>query len=185
MSRLRIFSDSDGITPSFVATEHAVIAAKLAELGVRFERWQAQASVAAGDPAEVVMASYRSDIARLKAEGGYQAVDVVSLTPAHPQKAELRKKFLDEHTHDEDEVRFFVAGSGLFSLHLQGQVCEVLCEQGDLIAVPANTKHWFDMGPEPSFVAIRLFVNPAGWVASFTGSDIAQRVPRYEVDRTK
>ena len=37
-----------------------------------------------------------------------------------------------------------------------------------------------DMGPEPSFVAIRLFINPAGWVAQLTGSDIAQRFPRYE-----
>jgi 1,2-dihydroxy-3-keto-5-methylthiopentene dioxygenase len=36
------------------------------------------------------------------------------------------------------------------------------------------------MGPEPEFTAIRLFTNPDGWVADFTGEDIASRLPRYE-----
>jgi len=56
----------------------------------------------------------------------------------------------------------------------------VLCTKGDLISVPANTPHWFDMGPNPNFTAIRLFNNPEGWVANFTGSDIAQRFNRLE-----
>ena len=183
MSRLRIFADSDAKNPLFVTGDHAAIAHKLAEHGARFERWQASAAI--GDPPDAVLAAYRSDIARLTAEGGYQSVDVISLSPSNPNKDALRKKFLDEHTHSEDEVRFFVAGSGLFSLHLAGQVFEVLCEQGDLISVPANTRHWFDMGPEPSFVAIRLFINPAGWVAQLTGSDIAQRFPRYESEKAQ
>ncbi|MBL8635996.1 MAG: cupin [Myxococcales bacterium] len=181
MSRLRIFADHDGKQPVLEATDHAQIAAQLGARGVRFERWSASAPVSAGDSQEVVIAAYGKDIDRLKAEGGYQTVDVISLHASHPQKDVLRKKFLDEHTHGEDEVRFFVAGSGLFSLHIGSEVCEVLCEQGDLISVPAQTKHWFDMGPEPSFVAIRLFVNPAGWVAHFTGSPIASLFPRYEV----
>jgi 1,2-dihydroxy-3-keto-5-methylthiopentene dioxygenase len=112
------------------------------------------------------------------AQKGYQAVDVISLAPDHPQKDALRQKFLNEHRHSEDEVRFFVAGQGLFSLHLDDRVYEVLCEKGDLIGVPDNTRHWFDMGPNPNFVAIRIFTNPAGWVADFTGSDIAQQFPR-------
>jgi 1,2-dihydroxy-3-keto-5-methylthiopentene dioxygenase len=56
----------------------------------------------------------------------------------------------------------------------------MLCTRGDLISVPAGMKHWFDMGPRPNFTAIRLFVNPDGWVARFTGSDIAERFPRHE-----
>lgn len=180
MSRLRIFADSDGSKPVLVEEIHAHIAAELGTRGVRFERWNASFPVAAGDSQESVIAAYQKDIDRLKAEGGYQTVDVVSLQASHPQKDALRKKFLDEHTHGEDEVRFFVAGSGLFSLHIGSEVCEVLCEQGDLISVPALTKHWFDMGDEPSFVAIRLFINPAGWVAQFTGSPIASLFPRYD-----
>ena len=56
----------------------------------------------------------------------------------------------------------------------------VMCMGGDLIGVPANTKHWFDMGPEPSFTCIRLFTTPEGWVADFTGDKIAESFPRFE-----
>ncbi len=46
--------------------------------------------------------------------------------------------------------------------------------------MPDGTRHWFDMGPAPHFVAIRLFTNPAGWVAEMTGSDIARRFARLD-----
>lgn len=180
MSRIRIFHDHDPGQVLLEHHEHRAIAEVLAAIGVRFERWQADAPLAPGASPDEVIAAYRDDIERLRREGGYQAVDVISLAPDHPQKNELRHKFLNEHTHGEDEVRFFVAGSGLFDLHIDGKVYEVLCEGGDLISVPARTTHWFDMGPEPFFIAIRLFNNPAGWVANFTGSDIAGRFPRYE-----
>ncbi len=180
MSRIRIFNDTDPSTVLAETREHARIASELGKIGVRFERWEANAPLAPGASQEDVIAAYRADIDRLMAENGYRAVDVISLTPDHPQKDALRQKFLNEHTHSEDEVRFFVAGSGLFTLHIGGKVFEVLCEAGDLIGVPDNTTHWFDMGPEPHFIAIRLFTNVEGWVANFTGSDIAQRFPRYE-----
>src|SRR3546814_6097561 len=85
----------------------------------------------------------------------------------------MRAKFLSEHTHADDEVRFFVEGSGQFYLHMNDRVYVMLCEAGDLISVPAGTRHWFDTGPNPMFTAIRLFVSPDGWVADFTGDPIA------------
>jgi 1,2-dihydroxy-3-keto-5-methylthiopentene dioxygenase len=180
MSRLRIFAETDESRPLLDTRDHAQIARELAKVRVRFEQWEAAQDVRPGDPPEQVIAAYRADIDRLMGEHGYQAVDVISLDPAHPDKATLRKKFLDEHTHAEDEVRFFVAGRGLFTLHIDGNVYEILCEQGDLIGVPDGTRHWFDMSDQPSFVAIRLFTNPSGWVANFTGDDIAGRFPRLE-----
>jgi len=178
MSRLRIFSETDGGTALFDSGDHPAIARELGAVGVRFEQWQATQPIQPGDSQETVIAAYRDDIDRLMRDEGYQAVDVISLNPDHPDKAALRAKFLNEHTHSEDEVRFFVAGRGLFTLHIDGKVYEVLCEQGDLIGVPDNTRHWFDMSESPHFVAIRLFTNAAGWVANFTGDDIAQRFPR-------
>lgn len=180
MSRLRIFADDSPAAPLLVADAHADIAAQLRQIGVRFERWQAGATLAPGASAEEVMAAYRADIDRLVAENGFRSVDVVSIHPQHPDRAALRSKFLEEHFHLEDEVRFFVAGSGLFCLHAGDRVYEVRCEQGDLIGVPDRTRHWFDMGPAPFFVAIRFFTEPDGWVGHFTGTDIAQRFPRYE-----
>lgn len=178
MSRLRIFSEADPGRVQFESEEFEAIRAQLTARGVRFERWQAAAPLAPGAEPAAVLAAYADDIARLKREGGYLAVDVVSLHPEAPNRTEARQKFLNEHTHAEDEVRFFVGGRGLFTLHIGSEVLEMLCVKDDLIAVPAGTRHWFDMSERPSFIAIRLFTNPNGWVANFTGDDIAQRFPR-------
>ena len=180
MSRLRIFNDDAPERALLTTGDHAEMAAELAQIGVAFEQWEASQPIRPGDSAETIMAAYQADIDRLVYANGFKSVDVVSIAPDNPQKDVMRGKFLDEHFHKEDEVRFFVAGSGLFSLHVDGKVYEVLCEAGDLIAVPDGTTHWFDMGPDPSFVAIRFFTQPDGWVGHFTGTDIAQKFPRYE-----
>jgi 1,2-dihydroxy-3-keto-5-methylthiopentene dioxygenase len=178
MSRLRIFDGQHPHSPLSVHEDHASIARELSKVGVRFEQWEASQPVTPGASQDEVIAAYRADIDRLMREEGYQSVDVISLTPDHPDRATLRKKFLSEHTHSEDEVRFFVAGAGQFTLHIGDKVYDVLCEQGDLIGVPDGTRHWFDMSESPYFVAIRLFTNKDGWVANFTGSEIAQQFPR-------
>ena len=180
MSRLRIFSENDTATPRMDIADQPGIAAELAKIGVGFEQWQAGAPIQPGDAPDIILDAYRDDIERLVAERGFKTGDVVSIAPDHPQREAMRSKFLDEHYHKEDEVRFFVAGSGLFTLHVDKLVYEITCEQGDLIAVPDATLHWFDMGPEPSFVAIRFVTEADGWVGHFTGTDIAQRFPRYE-----
>ena len=180
MSRLRIFDENEPQTARRTLGEHAAIAAELGKVGIRFEQWQASQPIVPGASQDEVIAAYRSDIDRLMKEKGYQAVDVISLAPDHPDRATLRQKFLSEHTHSEDEVRFFVAGSGQFTLHIDGKVYDILCEQGDLIGVPDGTRHWFDMSESPSFVAIRLFTNKEGWVANFTGDAIAARFPRMQ-----
>ena len=180
MSRLRIFNDTDPATPLLDSRDGTVIAAELQKIGVTFERWQAQHEVAPGASQEEVFAAYRKDIDRLVTANGFKSVDVASVAPDNPNRAEIRRKFLDEHYHKDDEVRFFVAGSGLFTLHVGDKVYEVECMKDDLIAVPDATPHWFDMGEEPSFVAIRFFTEPDGWVGHFTGTDIAQQFPRYE-----
>lgn len=180
MSELKIFTETNPAEPELVSTSHDSITDQLRRAGVRFERWQAGAELESGATQETVIAAYREDIDRLREEEGYQTVDVISLGPDHPDKQALRNKFLSEHYHGEDEVRFFVKGQGLFSLHIGDRVYEVLCQRGDLISVPAGTTHWFDMGPNPDFTAIRLFNNPDGWVATFTGSDIADRFSRLE-----
>ncbi|HWT15505.1 MAG TPA: acireductone dioxygenase [Patescibacteria group bacterium] len=179
MSRLRIFDESDASTVLTETRDHTLISELLGRDGVRFERWATNVPVQPGASQDEVISAYRADIDRIMAEKNYKAVDVISLSADHPQKDALRQKFLNEHRHSEDEVRFFVAGSGLFTLHVDTRVLEVLCEQGDLISVPDNTRHWFDMGPNPHFIAIRIFSNVEGWVANFTGDDIAHRFPRY------
>ncbi len=178
MSRLRIFDESHPELIRVETTDHAEMCRLLGEVSVRFEQWQADQPIAPGASPEAVISAYRSEIDTLMRSEGYQSVDVISLQNDHPERATLRRKFLSEHTHSEDEVRFFVAGAGQFTLHIAGKVYDVLCEKGDLIGVPDGTPHWFDMSESPSFVAIRLFTSKDGWVAKFTGADIAERFPR-------
>jgi 1,2-dihydroxy-3-keto-5-methylthiopentene dioxygenase len=147
---------------------------------VRFERWRADVALDEAADQAAVLAAYKSSIDRLVSEQGYQSVDVVRVRPDTPGHPELRAKFLSEHAHAEDEVRFFVEGAGAFYLHIDGHVHQLICARGDLLGVPAGTRHWFDMGPRPFFVAIRLFNRPEGWVAQFTGDPIADRFPRFE-----
>lgn len=179
MSRLRVFSESDPATVLFESRDGAQIRAHLAEIGVGFERWPVRELPDGAGNAEI-LALYAPEIERLVAENGFRSVDVVSIDPDHPEREAMRAKFLDEHSHKEDEVRFFVRGGGLFTLHVAGRVHEILCQAQDLIRVPDGTLHWFDMGPAPRFTAIRFFTEADGWVGYFTGSDIARRFPRYE-----
>ena len=179
MTTLSIFAADNPGEPKQVIDNGDAIKSELESRGVRFERW-ATKPLQTDAGAEQILELYAEEIARLQQESGFQSADVISLTADNPQKNELRKKFLDEHRHTEDEVRFFVRGQGLFYLHLNDEILAVMCQQNDLISVPDGTPHWFDMGPEPDFTCIRLFTNTEGWVANFTGDDIASRTPRYE-----
>jgi 1,2-dihydroxy-3-keto-5-methylthiopentene dioxygenase len=177
MSQLTIYTESDSETEIFSSDDFNSITETLGKAGIRIERWNAERELADDADNETIIAAYQREIDRLVAERGYQTWDVVSMRADHPEKDAFRRKFLEEHTHGEDEVRFFVHGQGLFVIHAAGKVYSMLCEKDDLISVPAKTKHWFDMGPNPNFTAIRLFNNPEGWVASFTGDNIADRFP--------
>lgn len=179
MSLLRVYRDSGGAVLSELSDQGAM-AEQLAGIGVLFEQWSATRKVTADDPDEVILAAYDESIKRLNEKYGFKSADVVALTPDHPDRVALRNKFLAEHTHTDFEVRFFVDGMGLFYLHHDDKVYALLCERGDLISVPAQTRHWFDMGSAPDFKCIRLFITPEGWVANYTGSSIADRFPALD-----
>ncbi len=179
MSFLQVYVDYDAEQPLVATRDGERIAKELGDRGIRFECW-ATRELAPDADQEAVLAAYEAEVSRLQAESGMVGADVIGLTPDHPDKQVLREKFLHEHRHSEDEVRFFVRGEGIFYLHLDDRVYVVGCAQGDLMSVPAGTPHWFDMGPEPDFTAIRLFSDTTGWVADFTGATLAERFPRFE-----
>lgn len=180
MSRLTIYPDNAPDNIVLDTRDGDMIANELNAIDVRFERWATQAPLPEDADDAAVMKAYAADIDRLKTENGYQSVDVIRLSSDHPKKNELRNKFLSEHTHSEDEVRFFVEGAGIFYLRVNGKVYMTLCERGDLISVPTGVKHWFDMSENPHLTCIRLFTTPEGWVADFTGDKIADKFPKFE-----
>lgn len=177
MSRLTVYEDGSPGHAVFDSTNPQDVAAELKKIDVGFERWESPVQLAADAPADEILEAYRPYLDALMGDTGAGSADVIKLTPDHPQVAALREKFLAEHTHSEPEIRFFVSGSGHFVLHAGGRVYDALCEQGDLIYVPTGIKHWFDAGPQPNFIALRIFTDTSGWVAHFTGDDISNRFP--------
>jgi 1,2-dihydroxy-3-keto-5-methylthiopentene dioxygenase len=181
MTLLTVWSDTDPDTVLLRTEDPAEVGATLAPLGVRYDRW-ALADLPAEPSSAEVLAAYEGPVREVAERHGYAFIDTVTMVPGAPaeQVAAARTKFLAEHTHDDDEDRFFARGSGVFYLHLAGRVHAVLCEAGDLLSVPAGTTHWFDMGTRPDYVAVRFFHDDDGWVGNFTGSDIATHYPTYD-----
>jgi 1,2-dihydroxy-3-keto-5-methylthiopentene dioxygenase len=175
MSRLTVYSEAAPNVALFDSTEAGPVAAELAKINVGFERWDSPVHLAADASSEVILEAYRPYLNALMGATGAGSADVVKLTPDHPQAGVLRETFLNEHTHSEDEIRFFVAGAGHFVIHEEGKVFVAFCEAGDLIRVPAGAKHWFDAGVAPNFTALRIFTHTEGWVAHFTGDKISER----------
>jgi 1,2-dihydroxy-3-keto-5-methylthiopentene dioxygenase len=186
MTRL-IIAPEDAPNAVLLDTEKpGEIAEALDSVGVRFEQWDAGRPTSGASDADV-LAAFADDVDRITREAGYVSVDVARLqragetAPEWAAKASgARHKFLAEHTHADDEVRFFVSGRGAFYLRLDHKVHIVLCTAGDLLGVPAGTRHWFDMGTDPGFTALRFFRDPEGWIGDFTGDDIATRFPAFD-----
>jgi 1,2-dihydroxy-3-keto-5-methylthiopentene dioxygenase len=166
MTTITVYEESGRGAPIEATDDPDRIAQRLSGIGVGFRRLDADRALPPDADEAFVLNAYAETIEQLKQSGGYHSVDVVRLLPDAPDRDELRARFLAEHTHDDDEMRFFVEGGGSF--FPRG-------ERDDLIEVPAGAKHWFDTGVPPFFTAIRLPTRPDGWVGAFTGDTIASR----------
>lgn len=184
MTLLTVWNDTDPQQEALRTEDAGEIADVLKQLGVRFNRWQLQ-DLPELPSSEQVLDAYRAEVDRVIDAEGYIKVDAISMKPEDTQEwrdkaRAAREKFLSEHTHDDDEDRFFARGAGVFYLHVEGKVYAVLCEAGDLLSVPANTTHWFDMGTSPDFVSIRFFHDDDGWIGEFLNTDTAEKFPGFD-----
>jgi len=177
---LRVFAEGQSREPLRELTDLASIAGELAEIGVRFERLEVAATVPPEADQATILAGYRGVLEHVARLGDYSTVDVSRIGKGVPDPAAARRKFFAEHRHSEDEVRYFVDGSAAFYLRLNEHVYQIVCTRGDLLSVPAGTRHWFDMGTRPEFTAIRWFKDSAGWVGHYTDDPIAERFPAYD-----
>jgi 1,2-dihydroxy-3-keto-5-methylthiopentene dioxygenase len=191
MSLLVTWNDEDPSTPLRETSDPVEIAGVYREFGGRFERRELRPGITSGDAPDAVLAAYRGVVNELIAAEGFATVDVASISPStDPAWSDtaktVRGKFIDEHTHgDDDEIRFMVRGAGVFFLHIGDKVHGVYSAVGDLLGVPRGTRHWFDCGSAPDFTAIRFFHDPQGWVGLPTGSDISGRFPDFDALRAR
>ncbi|MGY8767495.1 MAG: 1,2-dihydroxy-3-keto-5-methylthiopentene dioxygenase [Pirellulales bacterium] len=145
----------------------------LEPFGIWYENWDVEGRIGADATNEEILEAYAPEIERLKEKGGFVTADVINVTNDLPNLDELLAKFDKEHTHSEDEVRFTVKGSGIFHIHpANGPVFAVLVEAGDLINVPKDTLHWFNLCSDRQIRCIRLFEDMSGWTPHYVENGV-------------
>ena len=150
-------------------TDTGEISQFLEPFGIWYEKWDVSGG-GIGDNAteEEILTAYGAEIERLKEKGGYVTADVIDVHPDTPGLDTMLDKFKVEHTHSEDEVRFVVKGSGIFHVNpVDSPVFSIEMQEGDLINVPAGTRHWFNLCKERRIRTIRLFLDSSGWAPHY------------------
>lgn len=143
--------------------------------GVILTKWEAKAPLTENSSQEEVLAAYSHELKPFMEKNGFVDADVINIHSGLGTETlqALREKFMKEHTHSEDEIRFFVDGEGKFWFNFDdGEVYGLTCTRGDFISVPNNYKHWFDPAPNYFIKAIRIFSNKEGWTPHYTNSGV-------------
>lgn len=157
-------------------TDIEEIRAFLAPFGIWYEHWPVEGRLPPEATNEDILAEFSREIEALKQRGGFVTADVINVNHQTPNLDAMLAKFDKEHTHSEDEVRFTVAGRGLFHIHAdQGPVFAVEVEAGDLINVPRGTKHWFNLCADRAIRCIRLFEDQAGWAPHYVEESVHEK----------
>jgi 1,2-dihydroxy-3-keto-5-methylthiopentene dioxygenase len=155
--------------------DESEIRRSLAALGIDYERWDLS-RVAEDASAGAVLEAYEAEIDEMKQRCGYVTADVIDVKPETPNLDAMLARFDKEHTHSEDEVRFILAGRGIFFLNLDGEtgkrVVSVEVHPGDMLRVPQGTTHWFTLCEDRRIRAIRWFQDTTGWAPHYTASGV-------------
>lgn len=167
MAKLFIPSTNETIT------DFAAIKTYLNKNNIMIEQWVANTPLADDADQETILKAYAHELKPFMEKNGYQTADVINVNPNTPNLPAIREKFMKEHRHSADEIRFFVDGEGIFWFHLDNEeVIAVTCTAGDFMSVPKNFRHWFDLHPKYFVKAIRIFSDMEGWVPLYTDSGV-------------
>ncbi len=181
MSKLAFYTQFNLQKPYKISEDASLFSEKLAEVGVHFEQWPTMTHLPNAPVLESdVFKIYRDQITKVKESFGYSQVDVVTMKPTDAFSVSVRGRYLSEHTHEEDEVRFFLAGKVLVYLNINHKIHILECSRGDFVIIPSGVKHWMDIGPKPDFSVIRWFNSKNVFTNHFTDSFVAEATPRWE-----
>jgi 1,2-dihydroxy-3-keto-5-methylthiopentene dioxygenase len=150
--------------------------------GITIAIWEASKTLPDNATEEFILEAYAHELKPFMEKNGHAVADVINIHPNTENLMAIREKFMKEHTHSENEIRFFVDGSGKFWFHLDNEeILCVICERGDFISVPKNYRHWFDLAPGYFVKAIRIFSNKEGWIPNYTNSEIDNLYNRTDI----
>ncbi len=137
---------------NWLETEKNITVEELRSHGVTYERFETDEAV------------YKAPLEQIMRERGYVTMDQVKMWPEMPNFDALNQKFLGEHLHTDDEVRFVLAGAGVFEIRsLEDKWMKITVEPCDFILVPANRFHRFYLTSAKNIHCVRLFKDSSGW----------------------
>ncbi|MEG4516721.1 MULTISPECIES: acireductone dioxygenase [unclassified Microcoleus] len=168
-------------------TQQSDITRELASLNIQLNRWPV------GDSAEIqnllakdalddnqkeqVLQALDGYFQQLLESAGYQDRDLIVLHPDIPNLDTMLSKFNKCHIHADDEVRYIVAGEGIFGfVRPDGSQVELTVQPEEFINVPANTEHWFYLTAARKVKAVRYFTTQEGWTPEYTDTEIRSRL---------
>ena len=137
----------------------------LKKYGLHAEFWKPESSDSGiSDP----LIRYKNQIEKLKKKFSYASADCCTLNTNNPNLDKMLQPFMKEHHHTDDEVRFTVEGGGIFGVNpLTSPSFEIFVEAGDLLIVPANIRHWFELTEKKNICCIRVFKENPKWEAVY------------------
>lgn len=132
----------------------AVSPETLAALGLKF--WS------------IPVEGYESKVDAIARERDYKNRDVINVSKEGLGELyeEKLKGFFQEHMHEDEEIRYFLSGSGFFDIRETPTEAwiRLAVVPGDLLVVPAGIYHRFTLDEANNIKAMRLFKDEPKWV---------------------
>ena len=178
MSFLHVYHEADSDQPLLSTRDEARIKLELGAHQILFQS-HSLPPLRSTASAEEVLDEHAALIDEMRLRSGCRRIELRGMSPVYPDGQLRRELLYSESRGMGQQWHLFLHGQAIFYLHLAYRVYVVGCERGNLISIPADLPHWFDMGPQPDFVTVTLSEGDTDSLAETT-SDIALRFPRYE-----
>ncbi|KAI0631852.1 1,2-dihydroxy-3-keto-5-methylthiopentene dioxygenase [Trametes polyzona] len=121
-------------------------------------------------------------------ERQYRSRDIVTASRRVLSKEEFDERmamFFKEHIHEDEEIRYLLAGSAYFDVREHTTDAWIRChlEAGDMIILPAGIYHRFSLDENERARTLRLFKDQPKWEAHYRGPETDKN--RYRVEYLK
>eukprot|EP01123_Difflugia_compressa_P014766 TRINITY_DN7995_c0_g1_i1.p1 TRINITY_DN7995_c0_g1~~TRINITY_DN7995_c0_g1_i1.p1 ORF type:complete len:488 (-),score=87.87 TRINITY_DN7995_c0_g1_i1:21-1463(-) len=131
--------------------------------------------------------NYETKLEEIRKDRGYNYHDIVLTDPEHlPNYEEKIKIFFEEHIHKDEEVRFFLEGSGYFDVRgHEDEWIRIHAVAGDLLVLPAGIYHRFSNDENRYAKVMRLFAGSPTWTPyNRSDSDTAKITERTQFEQS-